>query len=91
MQQDRRRCLPAKLITGHCMRRSGAKDLARKGTPLAKIQWLGRWGSAVVIVRRGGEGGVGNRRRTGDHVVRHQGADCSGREKGPGGTLAILP
>ena len=31
-------------VTGHFMRRSGAKSLARRGVPLAKIQWLGRWG-----------------------------------------------
>ena len=36
-------------VTGHFMRRSGAKDLARRGFPLARIQWLGRWGSAAVL------------------------------------------
>ena len=36
-------------VTGHFMRRSGAKALARAGVPLAKIQWLGRWGSAAVL------------------------------------------
>ena len=36
-------------VTGHFMRRSGAKDLARRGFPLARIQWLGRWGSMAVL------------------------------------------
>ena len=36
-------------VTGHFLRRSGAKALARLGVPLAKIQWLGRWGSAAVM------------------------------------------
>ena len=36
-------------VTGHFLRRSGAKALARTGVPLAKIQWLGRWGSAAVM------------------------------------------
>ena len=36
-------------VTGHFMRRSGAKHFARSGVPLAKIQWLGRWGSAAVL------------------------------------------
>ena len=36
-------------VTGHFMRRSGAKHLARQGYPLHRIQWLGRWGSAAVL------------------------------------------
>ena len=36
-------------VTGHFLRRSGAKALARAGVPLAKVQWLGRWGSAAVF------------------------------------------
>ena len=36
-------------VTGHFLRRSGAKALARVGVPLAKVQWLGRWGSAAVL------------------------------------------
>ena len=36
-------------VTGHFLRRSGAKALARLGVPLAKIQWLGRWGSSAVL------------------------------------------
>ena len=36
-------------VTGHFMRRSGAKELARRGVSLARIQWLGRWGSAAVL------------------------------------------
>ena len=36
-------------VTGHFMRRSGAKSLARAGVPLAKIQWMGRWGSSAVL------------------------------------------
>ena len=31
------------------MRRSGAKELARRGLALARIQWYGRWGSAAVL------------------------------------------
>ena len=36
-------------VTGHFMRRSGAKHLARTGVPLSKIQWMGRWGSSAVL------------------------------------------
>eukprot|EP00971_Amphidinium_carterae_P337156 6473851-Amphidinium_carterae.1 len=36
--------------TGHFMRRSGAKDCARRGLPLHRIQWMGRWGSLAVLV-----------------------------------------
>eukprot|EP00971_Amphidinium_carterae_P120928 2395398-Amphidinium_carterae.1 len=32
------------------MRRSGAKDWARRGLPLHKIQWMGRRGSLAVRV-----------------------------------------
>ena len=36
-------------ITGHTMRRSGAKDAVRRHQmPLAMVQWLGRWGSEAV-------------------------------------------
>ena len=36
-------------VTGHTLRRSGAKDAARRfGMPLSMIQWLGRWGSSAV-------------------------------------------
>ena len=36
-------------VTGHFLRRSGAKALARAGVPLAKIQWMGRWGSSAIL------------------------------------------
>ena len=37
------------LITGHTLRRSGAKDAVRRHQmPLAMVQWLGRWGSDAV-------------------------------------------
>ena len=36
-------------VTGYFMRRSGAKELARRGLPLSRIQWYGRWGSAAVL------------------------------------------
>ena len=36
-------------ITGHTLRRSGAKDAVRRHQmPLAMVQWLGRWGSDAV-------------------------------------------
>ena len=36
-------------ITGHSLRRSGAKDAVRRHQmPLAMVQWLGRWGSEAV-------------------------------------------
>lgn len=36
-------------ITGHTLRRSGAKDAVRRHQmPLAMVQWLGRWGSEAV-------------------------------------------
>ena len=35
-------------VTGHFMRRSGAKELARKGVPFAGIQWLARHSSNVT-------------------------------------------
>ena len=36
-------------ITGHSLRRSGAKDAVRKHhMPLSMVQWLGRWGSDAV-------------------------------------------
>ena len=36
-------------VTGHSLRRSGAKDaVKRHGLPLAMVQWLGRWGSSAV-------------------------------------------
>lgn len=36
-------------VTGHSLRRSGAKDaVKRHGLPLAMVQWLGRWGSGAV-------------------------------------------
>ena len=41
--------LPPSAVTGHFMRRSGAKCLARSGVPLSKIQWMGRWGSSAVL------------------------------------------
>ena len=40
----------AEEVTGHFMRRSGAKALARQGTPLARIQWFGRWGGPTVLI-----------------------------------------
>ena len=36
-------------VTGHFLRRSGAKALARAGVALAKVQWMGRWGSSAVL------------------------------------------
>ena len=41
--------LAAEDVTGHFMRRSGAKDLARRGVPLSRVQWFGRWGSPTVL------------------------------------------
>ena len=41
--------VPPAEVTGHFMRRSGAKNLARRGCPLARVQWIGRWGSAAVL------------------------------------------
>ena len=36
-------------ITGHTLRRSGAKDAVRRHQmPLAMVQWLGRWGTDAV-------------------------------------------
>ena len=36
-------------VTGHTMRRSGAKDAVKRFKyPLAMVQWLGRWGSSAV-------------------------------------------
>ena len=37
-------------VTGHFMRRSGAKSWTRRGLTLASVQWLGRWGSAAVMM-----------------------------------------
>ena len=36
-------------VTGHFMRRSGAKALTRMGLSVARVQWFGRWGSAAVL------------------------------------------
>ena len=41
--------LAAEDVTWHFMRRSGAKDLARRGVPLSRVQWFGRWGSPTVL------------------------------------------
>ena len=41
--------IPAE-VTGHFMRRSGAKAWARSGFSLATVQWLGRWGSSAVML-----------------------------------------
>lgn len=37
-----------KRVTGHTFRRSGAKELARKGVPFAEIQWLARHSSSAT-------------------------------------------
>ena len=36
-------------VSGYFMRRSGAKELARRGLALSRIQWYGRWGSPTVL------------------------------------------
>ena len=36
-------------VTGHSARRSGAKDYARMGWALYRIQYLGRWASSAVL------------------------------------------
>jgi hypothetical protein len=37
-------------VTGHFMRRSGAKALARRGFSLSRIQYFGRWGGPTVMI-----------------------------------------
>ena len=41
---------PSQEVSGHSLRRSGAKHLARIGVPLHWIQFAGRWGGATVMI-----------------------------------------
>lgn len=43
-------CLDVEKVLGHSFRRSGAKDLARKGLPFQSIQWMARHSSNTTWV-----------------------------------------
>ena len=59
-------------VTGHTSRRSGANALARSCVSLYRVQWIGRWGGASVLlyVEEALEEGIANTEDERTHLAK---------------------